>query len=297
MSAKRAFKAAIICVAGVSLSGCVAAAIPALAGAAITRTATDGKEAGKAEAPKQAAVAKPDAAAAEAARAQIAQLAQGESVGKTSPQPSAAAVAMRTGPYSDFVIYASGRKIVDPALLTPGEEPTYSATLADPTSLSAKRRPCQSLTPTVLIDLDPAGTVFSPGTTVAPPLSFADGLASLREQKVSIAWISGTSAAYAGDVRAALKSSGLDPEAADELLLMRYPADRKQTRREDLAASSCLLAIAGDTREDFDELYDYLVNPEAALALELLIGDGWFLLPGLTRPPEQSPTTLADGKP
>ena len=83
----------------------------------------------------------------------------------------------------------------------------------------------------------------------------------------------------AGDLTAKLKSSGLDPDSADQLLLMRYPGDRKQTRRADLAKVSCIIAIAGDTRKDFDELFEYLVNPEAALALELLIGQGWFLIP------------------
>ncbi len=60
---------------------------------------------------------------------------------------------------------------------------------------------------------------------------------------------------------------------------MRYPGDRKQTRRDDLAKVSCVIAIAGDSRSDFNELFEYLVNPEAALALELLIGQGWFLIP------------------
>ena len=79
------------------------------------------------------------------------------------------------------------------------------------------------------------------------------------------------------------------PESRDILLLMRYPGDRKQTRREDLARRACLLAIAGDEREDFDELYAYLVNPEAALRLENLIGDGWFLVPPL-HSSDQRPT-------
>ena len=60
---------------------------------------------------------------------------------------------------------------------------------------------------------------------------------------------------------------------------MRYPEDRKQTRREDLAASSCLIAIAGDVRSDFDELFEYLINHEAAAMLDPLIGNGWFVIP------------------
>jgi len=70
---------------------------------------------------------------------------------------------------------------------------------------------------------------------------------------------------------------------------MRYPGDRKQTRRDDLANVSCVIAIAGDSRTDFNELFEYLVKPEAALALELLIGQGWFLIPqALTQPSSQT---------
>ena len=49
--------------------------------------------------------------------------------------------------------------------------------------------------------------------------------------------------------------------------------------REQLAQLSCLIAIAGDTRSDFDELYDYLLDPNDAAPLEPIIGEGWFLIP------------------
>jgi hypothetical protein len=151
--------------------------------------------------------------------------------------------------------------------------------LRDPSALDGKRRECGSAAPTVLIDLDPAGGHLAPGGAVSVPSGLPEGLAELRAAGLDVAWISGASAAEAPDIRIALGATGLDPGGKDRLLLMRYPGDRKQTRREDLAGASCLIAIAGDERRDFDELYDYLVNPEAALALDLLIGDGWFLLP------------------
>ena len=111
----------------------------------------------------------------------------------------------------------------------------------------------------------------------APGLSSA--LAQMRASGVKIAWISGNSQSQVRAIREALNRSGLDLENSDELLLMRYPEDRKQTRREDLAASSCLIAIAGDRRTDFDELFEYLLNPEAAATLDPLIENGWFLIP------------------
>ena len=42
-----------------------------------------------------------------------------------------------------------------------------------------------------------------------------------------------------------------------------------------------VLAIAGDRKADFDEVFDYLRNPDGpvAIALEQFIGAGWFLAP------------------
>ncbi|NJK31325.1 MAG: hypothetical protein HC927_02305 [Deltaproteobacteria bacterium] len=47
---------------------------------------------------------------------------------------------------------------------------------------------------------------------------------------------------------------------------------------ENLAATACIIAIAGDERADFDERYRYLRNPRAGAQLDLLIDDGWFLI-------------------
>jgi hypothetical protein len=40
-----------------------------------------------------------------------------------------------------------------------------------------------------------------------------------------------------------------------------------------------VVAIAGDARSDFDELFDYLMDPSAALPIEALLDAGWFLTP------------------
>ena len=80
-------------------------------------------------------------------------------------------------------------------------------------------------------------------------------------------------------MRKALIAAGLDPAGRDELVLLRYPQERKQTRLEDFAAEFCVVALAGDERADFDELFQYLKNPAAAAPLEALIGKGWFLIP------------------
>ncbi|NQX93791.1 MAG: hypothetical protein HRT64_02500, partial [Erythrobacter sp.] len=187
--------------------------------------------------------------------------------------PTDAAAGPPTSAFSEFSLYAQALAGKNSAASLSGDAATLSAVLSNPAALDGKRAPCDAANPGVLIDLDIAGSRFSPDSQIVDPGNVAQELAALRAQDISVAWISGASAAYAGDVRAALKASGLDPEGKDEVLLMRYPGDRKQTRREELAASSCLVAIAGDERADFDELFGYLARPEAALGLDLLIGD------------------------
>ena len=55
--------------------------------------------------------------------------------------------------------------------------------------------------------------------------------------------------------------------------------DRKQTRRRAFAEEHCVVAILGDEKADFDELYQYLRSPDDAVTLERLVGDRWFLAP------------------
>lgn len=179
---------------------------------------------------------------------------------------------MATGAYASLINYANRQQ-------SRSAQNRTSAMLADRASLMPTRAACGGAAPTVLIDLDPEDDKFDPTNVprAAPGLSSA--LAQLRASGVKIAWISGNAQSQVRAIREALNRSGLDLENSDELLLMRYPEDRKQTRREDLAASSCLIAIAGDRRTDFDELFEYLLNPEAAATLDPLIENGWFLIP------------------
>jgi len=256
-----------------------------IAGGAVLRTGTDGKDA---RVMVEDVIETPPALApvplAEIARDSDTMFAGPAPApeGASAPAPDALAAPG----YAEFLAFAASAA-TGTAASTGAARP--SALLADPASLESERKPCPPGPPVVLLDLDPAGGVLAREPVARPRPALARGLAQLRRAGVAIAWISGQSAAHAGAVREALAASGLDPEGADTLLLMRHPGERKQTRREDLAESACLVAIAGDEREDFDELYAYLVNPEAALGLELLIGDGWFLVPPLL-PSDQRPT-------
>ncbi|MEL7445800.1 MAG: hypothetical protein AAGK02_08295 [Pseudomonadota bacterium] len=164
-------------------------------------------------------------------------------------------------------------------LREPRPEQLTSALLRNPGALDGQRADCDAGLPTVLIDLDPADGLFAPDRVSRADQALVEQLATLRKQGISVAWISGHSADGAGKVRRALSLSGLDLRNEDALLLMRYPGDRKQTRRRELAETRCVLAIAGDTRADFDELYDYIRDTSAAAQLENLLGNGWFLTP------------------
>lgn len=181
----------------------------------------------------------------------------------------------------------------------PVERPRQSAVLAAPGALSPSRSDCSIRPPAVLIDLDPAGSLFDAETMVQAQPELASIVQALRSQEVDIFWLSGQTALKAADVRRLLVSSGLDPEGDDGLLLMRRAGDRKQQRRKDVQETHCLIAIAADTRSDFDELYDYLKSPELAQPLEELVGAGWFLAPLPLSSGSAAltiPTTLSEGQ-
>ncbi len=201
--------------------------------------------------------------------------------------PIAASSPASTGP-ADFRAYDALYAYVDQQVRRdPTQQARQSAILAAPGSLRPRRSDCGILPPAILIDLDPADGLFDPQAMRQADPSLKQILLSLRLQAVDIFWISGRTAIEAGSIRAALRESGLDPERRDELLVLRRADDRKQIHRRDLSETHCLLAIAGDQRADFDELFQYLKDPSAAQPLEELIAAGWFLTPlPLTASPE-----------
>ncbi|MEM7780254.1 MAG: hypothetical protein AAF697_07695 [Pseudomonadota bacterium] len=186
--------------------------------------------------------------------------------------PAISAQAPSPNAITSLLSYANQRKFVS------GED-RGSAMLADRYSLTAERAQCGGVQPTVLIDLDPEGDLFSPRGQAIPPSGLGIGLAQLRASGVRIAWISGNPASMEDDIRFALLRSTLDITGVDDVLLIRNGDDRKQTLREQLAQTRCLIAIAGDERSDFDELYEYLLDPNEARSLDVLFGEGWFLIP------------------
>ncbi len=339
MMDKRLVLLPLALLAGTSLSGCVAVAIPALAGSAMVGSRVIDRDeapepqvaAAPVPAPAPAPVIKPvpvptvsvatgttivppPASAPAAAPPRIAVVTPAPAPAPAiivpppspapvrtppppPPPPAAAPVAVAAAPiavpppvtsypdpdrpltpgqstFARFVRYidASARGVRGGADLN-------SAMLSDPIALDGKRRRCAVGEQLVaLIDLDPTGGLFAPPATPEKQPGLALGLAMLRTAGVEIAWMSDLPVSQSGALRTALEGSGLDPRGQDIISLRRDEADTKQQRRDNLAGITCIVAIAGDERPDFDERFKYLRNPEAGAGIEPLIGDGWFLI-------------------
>ena len=167
------------------------------------------------------------------------------------------------------------------AALRVGEDGTapLSAMLKDAIAIDGQRRRCAAgEQPVAVIDLDPKGGVFAPPAKPDQQPGLALGLAVLRDAGVVITWLSDLSVNQSGALRTALEQSGLDPRGEDIISLRRETDDRKQQRKDNLAGITCIIAIAGDERADFDERFIYLRSPAAGAELEPIIGNGWFLI-------------------
>ena len=264
-----------VLVAVLGLSGCIAA-IPLAAGGAILQSRMK-------ERPAQTAQAVP----ANDVDLRI-------SPDPLPPMAGTGPVDMRIqSPSSELVAYALDRA----AMLKSGKA-VASALLRNPSSLEPERRECSGGLPAVLVDIDPPGQATSFDPPFQPSPSLAGELAQLRAGGVAVFWISRNGPDRAAAMRTALVDSGLDPQGSDGLVLMRFPAERKQDRRQDLGDTICLLAIAGGERGDFDELYDYLKQQAAAQPLEPMYGDGWFLIaPPLAVAPAPAPVAEPETPP
>lgn len=247
--------------AGTAQTGCVAVAVPALAGSAVL-----GSRAGEGD-----AASTPGAAPALPPPMSI--IAETAATVPAAEQAEPSVPTDRSG-FAQFVRYSRNLAISPEA-----QAGAISALLSDPVALDGKRRRCTGDEKLVaVIDLDPVGGTFAPSADQIKQPGLILGLAVLREAGVAIAWLSDLPIDESGSLRTALEQSGLDPRGEDIISLRRDGEERKQARRGSLAAASCIIAIAGNERADFDERYKYLRTPEAGAGLEPVIGSGWFLI-------------------
>ncbi len=268
---KRAAAFALACLLP-STTGCIAAVIPLAAGAALTNRQSDRADRVAGTAPQPAL---PPAAAA-AAKSELAVVL----TPLTALPPPAHA------PGLDHVVPA----FRDYAVSRPEPQAgtRESAILASASDLRVVRVPCISQERAVFIDLDPGRGTFDPLAPGAADPALAAALTALRERGVAIVWFSRLGANFTQSVRAALVEGGLDPAGKDEIALVADLAERKQSLRDAVARRVCPIAMLGDERADFDELYLYLKDPEAAAALDAMIGKGWFLASPFAPPTDQA---------
>lgn len=175
-------------------------------------------------------------------------------------------------------------------------EQSYSAILPPVTSAIGlpQRAICHAAESAVLIDLDLQGSDFAPTLEMQAAPGLAEGLAGLRAQGVVIMWISQLPPARVDDIARVLVDTQLDPTGRDPILLSLREDDRKQVMRQEADETACVVAMAGDDRADFDELFDFLRNPDDSKLFDELIGAGWFLVPGPFAAPAAPEADLAD---
>lgn len=257
------------------LSGCAAALVPAVAGGLVVREqASPGTE--------QTVRPSIDLSSAEVADADLPPVA----VGKTPrlvreamelPAPGGAADDGPSGPFAAFARHAIHRAPPPP----PGE--SRISALIEPASLLSLPRPqrCGGQPPAVAVDLDPGAAAFDLADPPRPATGLAETLAALRLAGLTVLWVSRLPESAAAQLAIVLKATALDPDGSDRLVLVRPGAERKQARLRQEAADWCIIAIAGDSRGDFEEAFDYLRDKQGvvAQALESQIGAGWFLAP------------------
>jgi len=257
-------RALFLCAAAFSLQGCIlaAAAVPLLATGAVVGNAVLGERTRQAIA--EGNEIDPDSIAI-ASLGQYALVESGELPAPVAPAPL-------DGAYADLRVHTF-------TALAAGMEGQFSALLADPTSLQPTRAQCEAEVPAILIDLDPADALMALDGRVERYPALVPTLDALRSQGVAIAWITDREPQDAGAIRRRLIESRLDPTGRDPLFVQRFPGEGKQERRQALLETHCVIAIAGDERRDFDDLYLYLIDQSSAGGLEPMIGDGWFLIP------------------
>ena len=245
-----------------SLQGCAAALLPIAAAGALSKTQVDAAERARnaedalgGEIPE----ALPEAPAEPQATQAIV------TVGDEPPSVSALPLSAESflNPYAAFVSYALERQ----GERTAGKD-VRGAVLVENVSLTdPKMMSCGSKPMAVIIDTDR-------GASSAPvQAGLGEQLGRLRAADIRIAWI--------GDGDQNRMETALTPLLADDDLVLPMRADklRKQERRWKLAKDYCVIAVAGDIRADFDELYDYLRVPDYAIRLDAFWKRGWFELP------------------
>jgi hypothetical protein len=166
---------------------------------------------------------------------------------------------------------------------------TVSSVILHPKTSVLSVRPemisCAGKPPAVIIDLDDqANENWAEADILYRQNGILEAITQLQAAEISIIWLTDQPTEAAMQIKAILQEAGFTKTNApadiiDFVFLNRGGDDRKQAQRVNAAGIYCVVAAVGDQRSDFDELYDYLRNPDGAIGLEGMFGNGWFLTP------------------
>jgi hypothetical protein len=154
-----------------------------------------------------------------------------------------------------------------------------SAVLVEKVSLAAPETvACGAKPLAVIVDLDAAPVAAQNDESLTRPLGSL--LEDIRDAGLRLIWISGRAQVEVASTLDPLRQ-GVNPaiKAEDLISLQQKGNLRKQERRWNLAQYYCIVAIAGDEKNDFDELFGYLRNPDYAVGLGKFWNRGWFVVP------------------
>ncbi|WP_373492203.1 hypothetical protein [Parasphingorhabdus sp.] len=201
---------------------------------------------------------------------------------------------LETSPYASFAAHA----LKQSTRLAEGQGVQSVVLIPRVDIFQPETMECEGKPLAVVIDLDDSS---SPDWMEAETLYRQNGLVevlkSLRTAEISVIWLSDKPVAAAQNLSAILEEAGFSNARSDDFLFLdRGGDDRKQVRRWDAARNYCIVAMAGDDRSDFDELYAYLRDPNGAIMLESMFNNGWFLTPPPLVEATEAPMAPADDK-
>lgn len=182
-----------------------------------------------------------------------------------------------SSPYAGFVAHA----LKQSARLEAGEGVKSVVLIPRVDIFKPETMGCVGKPLAVAIDLDDKNSRdWMDAETLYRQNGLVEILQSLRAAEISVIWLSDQPVAASQKISAILNEAEFSHSKSDDFLFLdRGGDDRKQVRRWDAARNYCIVAIAGDDRADFDELYDYLRDPDGAITLENMFNNGWFITP------------------
>jgi hypothetical protein len=262
------------------LGGCAAALVPVIAGGLVAKQQTD-RHSDAAQKAEVLAGGKGEATAGEEIAPPVSSIAEPSAISQVPAKSVAPAPAAVIGgdPFAAFARFAIERGAAAP----PGQV-RRSALIEQDSLTTAQPRlaDCADQPPAVVIDLDLGPAPFDLTDPPLPAPGLAVQLAAIRAASVTVLWSASVPVDGAQKLYTILGASGLDPDRTDRLLLLKLADNQsKQLRRTAAARDWCIVAIAGDRQSDFDEVFDFLRDPNGPIARALApnLGAGWFLTP------------------